>query len=125
MNELFSLLSESGLTTGPDGWEYASIIIGALGALGLWVYLAFFRKGGEKRKPGEAIKNFFCMRGNFAEDMTQIVYFYASIKLFISSLQIISFDFWTFLKTLVGQLVLYRFFYEVIMALVRKHSEKK
>ena len=125
MDELISFLSTSDVITGPNGWEYASVIIGALGAIGLWVYLAFFRKGTEKRKPSEVLKNFFCMRGNFAEDMTQIVYFYASIKLFISSLQIISFDFWTFLKTLVGQLILYRFLYEVIMALVRKHSEKK
>ena len=63
MDELFTSLNAlSRAAAEPSGWEYASIIIGALGAIALWAFLAFFRKGGEKRKPGETIKNFFCSK---------------------------------------------------------------
>ena len=125
MDELVSLLS-SGSLGGPDGWEYASVIIGAIGAVGLWVFLAFFSKNAEKRKPGEDYKKFFTMRGNFAEDLTKIVYFYMSIRTLIASFELFSASngFWMFLKTAIGQLIWYRFVYEIIMAVVRKNSSK-
>ena len=123
MDDLLSSLTKLSSLSEPTGWEYASIIIAAVVALGLWAYLAFFKKG-EKRKPGETIKNFFMMKGNFAEDLTKIVYFYMSIKTAIYSLQYISLDFWTFVKIFVGQLVWYRFVYEIIMAVIRKKSDK-
>lgn len=125
MDELVSLLSSGGLG-GPDGWEYASVIIGAIGAVGLWVFLTFFSKNAEKRKPGEDCKKFFTMRGNFAEDLTKIVYFYMSIRTLIASFELFSASngFWMFLKTAIGQLIWYRFVYEIIMAVVRKNSSK-
>ena len=127
MDELVSLLSSGGLSSGPDGWEYASVIIGALDAIGLWVFFTFIAKGAEKRKPAEDCKKFFMMRGNFAEDLTKIVYFYMSIRTLIASFELFgeSNGFWEFLKIAIGQLVWYRFIYEVIMAVVRKNSEKK
>lgn len=127
MNELVSLLSSGSLSGGPDGWEYASVIIAALAAVGLWVFFTFFAKGAEKRKPGEDCKNLFMMRGNFAGDFAKIVYFYMSFRTLIASFELLSASngFWMFLKTVIGQLIWYRFVYEVIMAVVRKHSEKQ
>ncbi|MBR2543353.1 hypothetical protein IKF03_02040 [Candidatus Saccharibacteria bacterium] len=128
MDELVSLLSTGSLSSGPDGWEYASVIIGALGAIGLWVFFTFFAKGAEKRKPAEDCKKFFLMQGNFAEDFTKIVYFYMSIRTLVASLELFGVEgsgFWLFLKTAIGQLVWYRFVYEVIMAVVRKNADKK
>ena len=127
MDELVSLLSSGSLSTSPDGWEYASVIIGALGAIGLWALFTFILKGKEKRNAGEDCKNFFLMKGNFAEDLTKIVYFYMSIKTLILSFSLLADTngFWMFLKMAIGQLVWYRLVYEVIMAVIRKHSEKK
>lgn len=126
MDELVSLLSTGSFGTGPDGWEYASVIIGALGAIGLWVLFTFVVKGKEKRNPGEDCKNFFLMKGNFAVDLAKIVYFYMSLKTLILSFSLFAGPngFWDFIKMAVGQLVWYRFVYEVIVAVVKKHSEK-
>ena len=127
MDELVSLLSTGSFGAGPDGWEYASVIIGALGAIGLWALFTFVIKGSEKRNPGKDCKNFFMMKGNFAEDLTKIVYFYMSIRTLIASFELFPEPngFWLFLKTAIGQLVWYRFVYEIIMAVVRKNAEKK
>ncbi|MBR3329294.1 hypothetical protein IKG29_02050 [Candidatus Saccharibacteria bacterium] len=127
MEELISLLSSGTLGTSPDGWEYASVIIGAIGAIGLWILFTFLIKGNEKRNTGEDCKKFFMMRGNFAEDLTKIVYFYVSLKTLIVSFQLLSLQngFWMFIKTVIGQLIWYRFVYEIIMAIVRKNSGKE
>ena len=127
MDELVSLLSTGSLSTGPSGWEYASVIIGALGAVALWAVFTFVVKGKEKRNMGEDCKNFFLMKGNFAEDFAKIVYFYMSIKTLILSFSLFSGTngFWEFLKMAVGQLVWYRFVYEVIMAVIRKNKVEK
>ena len=124
---LSSLSSLSTAVAGPSGWEYASVIIGALGAIGLWILFTFIIKGGEKRKPAEDAKGFFLLRGNFALDLAMIVYWYMSIKTLIASFELLSapggYGFWMFLKAVIGQLVWYRFVYEIIKAVVKKNEK--
>ncbi len=124
---LSSLSSLSTAVAGPSGWEYASVIIGALGAIGLWILFTFIIKGGEKREPAKEAKGFFLLRGNFALDLAMIVYWYMSIKTLIASFELLSapggYGFWMFLKAVIGQLVWYRFVYEVIKAVVKKNEK--
>ena len=125
MEDLISSLS--GLTSvGPSGWEYASVIIGALGAVGLWILFTFVIKGGEKRNVTADAKGFFLFRGNFALDLAMIVYWYMTLRTLISSFELLSapYGFWEFIKVVVGQLIWYRFVYEVIKAVVKKNCEK-
>lgn len=123
-----SLLSSFGVSTGPSGWEYAGVILGALGAVALWFVFTFIIKGkGEgKRNIVEDIKNFFTMKGNFALDLAMIVYWYMTIRTLISSFGLFGTanGFWEFLKTVIGQLVWYRFVYEIIKAIVKKNADK-
>jgi hypothetical protein len=126
MDSLLSSLSS--LTTavaGPSGWEYASVIIGALGAIGLWILFTFIIKGGEKREPAKEAKGFFLLRGNFALDLAMIVYWYMTLKTLIASFELLSapYGFWTWLKTVIGQLIWYRFVYEIIKAIVKKNEK--
>lgn len=124
---LSSLSSLSTAVAGPSGWEYASVIIGALGAVGLWILFTFIIKGGEKREPAKEAKGFFLLRGNFALDLAMIVYWYMSIKTLIASFELLSapggYGFWMFLKAVIGQLIWYRFVYEVIKAVVKKNEK--
>ncbi len=127
MDSLLSSLSS--LTTaaaGPSGWEYASVILGAIGAIGLWIVFTFVIKGGEKRDVAKDTKGFFLLRGNFALDLAMIVYWYMTIKTLIASFELFSapYGFWEFLKVAVGQLIWYRFVYEIIKAIVKKNSDK-
>lgn len=127
MDSLLSSLTSS-LTTavaGPSGWEYASVIIGALGAIGLWIVFTFIIKGGEKRKPAEDCKNFFLLRGNFALDLAMIVYWYMTLKTLIGSFELLSapYGFWSWVKLVFGQLIWYRFVYEIIKAVVKKNEK--
>lgn len=118
----------NGLVSGPSGWEYAGVILGALGAVALWFVFNFIIKGkGEgKRDLVEDIRNFFKMKGNFALDLAMVVYWYMTIRTFISAFAL--FDtangFWNFLKTVIGQLVWYRFVYEIIKAIIKKNADK-
>ena len=123
---LSSLSSLSTAVAGPSGWEYASVILGALGAIGLWIVFTFIVKGGEKRKPAEDAKNFFLLKGNFALDLAMIVYWYMTIKTLVASFELFSapYGFWTWVKTVIGQLIWYRFVYEIIKAVVKKNSDK-
>ena len=125
MDSLLSSLSSLSSYSGPDGWEYASVIIGALGAIGLWVVFTFVIKGGEKRKPGEETKGFFLFRGNYALDLAMIIYWYLTIKTLIVSFELLSapYGFWEFLKVVVGQLIWYRSVYEVVKAVIKKNKE--
>lgn len=124
---LSSLSSLSTAVAGPSGWEYASVIIGALGAIGLWILFTFIIKGGEKREPAKEAKGFFLLRGNFALDLAMIVYWYMSIKTLIASFELLSapggYGFWMFLKAVIGQLIWYRFVYEIIKAVVKKNEK--
>ena len=117
-----------GLTIGPSGWEYAGVILGALGAVALWFVFNFIIKGkGEgKRNLVEDIKNFFKMKGCFALDLAMIVYWYMTIRTFVSAFDLFGTNngFWEFLKTVIGQLVWYRFVYEIIKAIVKKNADK-
>ena len=123
MESLLSSLT-SVVSSGPTGWEYASVIIGALGAIGLWIVFTFVVKSGEKRKPGEDAKKFFLLQGNFALDLAMIVYWYMTIKTLVASFELLSapYGFWEFLKVAVGQLIWYRFVYEVIKAVIKKND---
>ena len=125
--DLSSLLDLSTVSAGPSGWEYASIILGAIGAVGLWILFTFVIKGGEKRKPAEEAKGFFLFRGNFALDLAMIVYWYMTIRTFIASFELLKlsggYGFWEFLKAVVGQLVWYRFVYEIIKAIIKKNDK--
>lgn len=122
---LSSLSSLSTAVAGPSGWEYASVIIGALGAIGLWILFTFIIKGGEKREPAKEAKGFFLLRGNFALDLAMIVYWYMTLKTLIASFELLSapYGFWTWLKTVIGQLIWYRFVYEIIKAIVKKNEK--
>lgn len=125
MSDLLSSLSSLSTlsSSSTSGWVYASVIIGACGAVGLWIFLTFFAKGREKRNVSEDVKNFFTVKGGFAEDLAKIVYFYMSIKTLIASFELLSSPsngFWLFLTTAVGQLIWYRFVYEVIIAVIKK-----
>ena len=120
-----SLLSSlTSVVSGPSGWDYASVIIGALGAVGLWIVFTFIVKGGEKRKPGEDAKKFFLFQGNFALDLAMIIYWYLTIRTLVASFELLSapYGFWEFLKTVIGQLVWYRFVYEVVKAIIKKNN---
>ena len=123
MEDLLSSLT--GLTsTGPSGWEYASVIIGAIGAVVLWILFTFVIKGGEKRNAASEAKGFFLFRGNFALDLAMIVYWYMTLRTLIASFELLAapYGFWEFIKTVVGQLIWYRFVYEIIKAIVKKNS---
>ena len=123
MDELTSLFDLTSSTiSGPSGWEYASVIIGALGAVALWILFAFVIKGGEKRNPAAEAKGFFLFRGNFVLDLAMIVYWYMTLRTLIASLALLGepYGFWEFIKTVVGQLIWYRFVYEIIKAVVKK-----
>ncbi|MBR3254488.1 hypothetical protein IKF88_02030 [Candidatus Saccharibacteria bacterium] len=124
MEDLLTSLTTGLTSTGPNGWEYASVIIGALGAVCLWVLFTFVIKGGEKRTPAAEAKGFFLFRGNFALDLAMIVYWYMTLRTLISSFELLSapYGFWEFIKVVVGQLIWYRFVYEIIKAVVKKNS---
>lgn len=121
LTTLFNNLSSS-ISSGPSGWEYASVIIGAIGAVALWAVFSFVIKGGEKRNPAKEAKEFFLFRGNFALDLAMIVYWYMTLRTLIASFELLSapYGFWEFIKVAVGQLVWYRFVYEIIKAVVKK-----
>lgn len=125
MNEL---LSAFGVSSGPSGWEYAGVILGALGAIALWFVFTFIikAKGEGKRNIVEDIKNFFTMKGNFALDLAMVVYWYMTIKTLICSFELFGSanGFWNFLKTVIGQLIWYRFVYEIIKAIIKKNADK-
>ncbi len=125
MNEL---LSAFGVSAGPSGWEYAGVILGALGAVALWFVFTFIikAKGEGKRNIVEDIKNFFTLKGNFALDLAMVVYWYMTIKTLIVSFDLFGAPngFWNFIKTVFGQLIWYRFVYEIIKAIVKKNADK-
>lgn len=126
MYSLLSSLSDVAVAGGgkTEGWEYASVIIGAIGAIALWALFTFVIKGGEKRNLGAEAKGFFLFRGNFALDLAMIVYWYVTIKTLILSFSLLQLSngFWEFIKIAVGQLIWYRFVYEVIKAVVKKNT---
>lgn len=125
MESLLSSLTT--VVSGPSGWEYASVILGALGAIGLWIVFTFVVKGNEKRNPGEDAKKFFLFQGNFALDLAMIIYWYLTIRTLISSFELLSapYGFWEFLKVAVGQLIWYRFVYEVVKAVIKKNNNNQ
>jgi len=126
MYSLLSSLSDVAIASGSktEGWEYASVIIGAIGAVALWALFTFVIKGGEKRNLGAEAKGFFLFRGNFALDLAMIVYWYVTLRTLIASFALLEYSdgFWNFVKVVIGQLVWYRFVYEVIKAVVKKNT---
>ncbi len=123
LNSLSSLsdaMNETISVPGPNGWEVAGSILGALGALAIFAFFAYFKKDGEKRKIVDDLKNFSLFKANFAEDLASIIYYYLSIKVVFASCKNFgtSYGFWYFLVELVGQLVWYRFVYEVVKAIL-------
>lgn len=127
MGNLTSLLTTAVSAYTKNGWIIAGTIVGALGALGLFFFLNYFKKNAPKKNLVGDIKNFFTMKDIFAEELAAIVYYYASIKVLISSFQYISADFWVFLTELIGSLVTYRVVYEFARVIIRiwKNGEKK
>lgn len=125
MEDYLSSLTNISTAVGPSGWEYASVIIGAIGAIGLWALFNFVIKGGEKRNLAADAKGFFLFRGNFALDLAMIIYWYLTLKTLIASFELfrLPYGFWEFVKEVVGQLIWYRFVYEIIKAIIKKNNQ--
>ncbi|MBR5027002.1 hypothetical protein IKX64_00165 [Candidatus Saccharibacteria bacterium] len=121
-----SLLNEavkaSGVSTfnAAQSWQICTIIISALGALALFAFFTYFKKGAEKRKVGEDLKNFFLFKGNWAEDLARLVFYYVSISYAMSALQTLTTggDPWGFFEG-VFYLVFIRFVYEAAVTIIR------
>ena len=109
-------------------WKICTIVIAALGTIALFVFFTYLKKGKEKRNFVEDIKNFFLFKGNFAEDLAKIVFYYMSIAKFMEALQTLTTggDPWGFF-ILLFELVFIRFVYETVLAGLRfvKSNTKK
>lgn len=101
-------------------WKICTIIIAALGALALFAFFTYFKKGAEKRKIGEDLKNFFLFKGNWAEDTAKLVFYYVSIEYIMQALKTLTTggDPWGFFG-LLFHLVFIRFVYEAALTIIR------
>lgn len=119
---LNSLTAASSASTfdAATSWKICTLVIGALGTAALFIFFTYFKKGAEKRKPAEDIKNFFTFKGSFAEDLARICFYYVSIMFFMNALQTLTTggDPWGFFE-LVFHLVFVRFVYEAALAIIR------
>ncbi|MBO7664291.1 hypothetical protein J6S46_00290 [Candidatus Saccharibacteria bacterium] len=109
-------------------WQICTIVIAALGTAALFIFFTYFKKGAAKRKPAEDIKNFFLFKGNFAEDLARICFYYVSISFFMEALKTLTTggDPWAFFEK-VFYLVFVRFVYEAALTIIRfcKSNTKK
>ena len=98
-------------------WKICTIVIAALGTIALFIFFTYLKKGKEKRNFVEDFKNFFLFKGNFAEDLAKIVFYYMSIEKLMQALQTLTTggDPWGFFG-LLFQLVFIRFVYETVIA---------
>ena len=123
MLDSYSNLLKELSTTGTGGfdpatsWKICTIVIAALGTIALFIFFTYLKKGKEKRNFVEDIKNFFLFKGNFAEDLARIVFYYMSIEKLMLALQTLTTggDPWGFFG-LLFQLVFIRFVYETVIA---------
>lgn len=123
--DLSSLYSALGVSTNTgfnaeQSWQICTLIISALGALGLFAFFTYFKKGAEKRKIGDDIKNFFLFKGNWAEDLARLVFYYISIFYALTALKTLTTggDPWGFFEG-VFYLVFIRFVYEAAVTIIR------
>lgn len=127
--DLTSLTSLTSLFSGykMSGWQIAGIIVGALGALGIFFFFNYFKKDAPRKDLVGDLKKFFTMKENFASDLAKIVFYYASIKCFFTACSYVEASIWYAFVSLVGSLVLYRVLYELVDVLIRiwKNGEKK
>ena len=127
LNSLNSLESaaKSVATTGVStfdaatSWKICTVIIAGLGAAALFAFFAYIKKGGEKRKIGEDLKNLFLFKGNWALDLASIVFYFISIETIMHALQTLTTggDPWGFFR-LMFELVFIRFVYEAAKAII-------
>ena len=123
-SDLYSLLdtvSSTGSSFNPEtSWTICTIIISALGAAGLFTFFTYLKKGAEKRNFGEDIKNFFLFKGNWAEDLAKLSFYYISINYIMDALKSLTTygDPWTFFE-LMFYLVFIRFVYEAALTIIR------
>lgn len=130
MDDLSSFLTTAAkYSAGPDGWLIAGCVLGALGALAIFAYGKWFKKGADSKNLVDDVKNFFLMKENAAADLAKILYWYLSIKCVIVSIELLTLGgssaFWNFLTSLVGGLVWYRFVYECVKAILAFVSKKE
>ena len=125
MDDYYSLISAlSGTSTSTfnaaESWRICTVIIAALGTAALFVFFTYLKKGAEKRNFVEDIKNFFLFKGNFAEDLARICFYYIAIYLVMNALQTLTTggDPWGFFTTLFS-IAFYRFVYEAAIAIIR------
>lgn len=125
MDDYYGLLSAlSGTTTSTfnaaESWRICTLIIAALGAVALFAFFTYFKKGAEKRNFVEDIKNFFLFKGNFAEDLARLCFYYISITYIMNGLQTLTTggDPWGFFST-IFYLVFIRFVYEAAVTIIR------
>ena len=125
MDELLNLYSSLGGTTtsgfNPEtSWKICIIIISALGAAALFAFFTYLKKGAEKRNFVEDVKNFFLFKGNFAEDLARICFYYISINYALLGLKTLTTggDPWGFFET-VFYLFFIRFVYEAAVTIIR------
>ncbi len=109
-------------------WKICTIVIAALATAALFIFFTYFKKGAEKRKPAEDIKNFFLFKGSFAEDLARIAFYYMSIEKFLVALKTLTTggDPWGFFS-LLFEMVFIRFVYETVLVGLRfcKSNTKK
>lgn len=100
-------------------WQICTIFIAALGTIALFAFFTYFKKGGEKRKPLEDIKNFFLFKGNFAEDLARMTFYYVSISFVMDALKTLTTygDPWGFFEKMF-YLVFVRFVYEAARTII-------
>ena len=125
MEDYYSLLSALGGTSAsgfnPEtSWKICTLIIAALGAAALFAFFTYLKKGAEKRNFVEDIKNFFLFKGNFAEDLARICFYYISIVYVMDGLKTLTTygDPWGFFST-IFYLVFIRFVYEAAITIIR------
>ena len=125
MDELLNLYSSLGGTTtsgfNPEtSWKICIIIISALGAAALFAFFTYLKKGAEKRNFVEDVKNFFLFKGNWAEELARLVFYYISIFYALTALKTLTTggDPWGFFEG-VFYLVFIRFVYEAAVTIIR------
>ncbi|MDO4760119.1 MAG: hypothetical protein Q4A33_02345 [Candidatus Saccharibacteria bacterium] len=134
MDSLYNSILGELTSTGNGGfdantsWKICTIVLCALGTAALFIFFTYFKKGAEKRKPADDIKNFFLFKGNFAEDLARICFYYVSLQYVMDGLKTLTTggDPWGFFS-LIFHLVFIRFVYEAALTIIRfcKSNTKK
>ncbi|MBR6532501.1 hypothetical protein IKT64_01895 [Candidatus Saccharibacteria bacterium] len=131
LSDLYSLGNQltaaNSNTFNPEtSWQICTIVLGAIVTAALFIFFTYFKKGAEKRKPAEDVKNFFLFKGNFAEDLARICFYYVSFTYLMNGLKTLTTygQPWAAFETFF-YLVFIRFVYEAAIAIIRFCKGKK